>query len=73
MYSVARAGVDDEANKGKPTAVKSAQQPAPPSATFGSMRVDSLFTSERLAPWGVLAVALFTRFYRLSEPRGVGA
>ena len=61
--------VDDEANKGH--GVASVREET--WWSFPTWRLDSILTNEALVPWLVFAVALFTRFYRLSEPPGVGA
>jgi len=79
LYSVAPPArpqdLDDEANKGHGAALKpqSAQKQPLPSAPQKQTWVDWLCSSDTLVPWCVLAVALFTRFYRLADPHGVGA
>ena len=73
MYAVsAGASTDDEAGKGHGISSAARVKAALPLEPVGKLRIDSLFSSERWAPWGVLIVALFTRFYRLAEPHGVG-
>lgn len=61
--------LDDEVNKGH--GVPSVREET--WWTFPTWRLDGILTNEALVPWLVFAVALFTRFYRLSEPPGVGA
>lgn len=52
--------VDDEANKGKPHALP----PVAPS-------MDWIERHETWVPWLVLALAAFSRYYRLDKPTGV--
>jgi len=60
--------LDDEANKGHAKSIKH-----PKVSEWRPWRLDSFLTHEWWAPCLVLIAALFTRFYKLPEPPGVGA
>ncbi len=56
--------VDDEANKGKPFAL-------PPVAASAAASSEWIERYEVFVPWLILAVATFSRYYRLDKPTGV--